>query len=104
MTPRKGRAVDVSIERCYVQAIRRARRFIYVENQFFMGSAYAWLRDSSVKCHNVVPMEIAQKICQNIKDGTPCVMQPTSTCIDIRPLKKIIPDQVSRVRVAPDAL
>lgn len=26
----------------YIQAIRTAQRFIYIENQYFLGSSYAW--------------------------------------------------------------
>jgi len=32
-TTKKGRSVDNSISRAYTDAIRRARRFIYIENQ-----------------------------------------------------------------------
>ena len=37
--------MDTSILRAYTAAIRRAKRFIYIENQYFMGSAYGWLDD-----------------------------------------------------------
>ncbi len=39
--------------------------------QYFAGSAYAWLEDTKVKCHNVVPMELATKICDKIALGKP---------------------------------
>jgi len=26
----------------YIQAIRQAQHFIYIENQYFLGSSYAW--------------------------------------------------------------
>ena len=26
----------------YIQAIRSAQHFIYIENQYFLGSSYAW--------------------------------------------------------------
>ena len=68
-TTKKGRSVDNSIARAYTAAIRRARRFIYVENQYFMGSAYGWLDDQDVHCYNVIPMEITQKICESIDAG-----------------------------------
>jgi len=44
-TTKKGRSVDNSIARAFTAAIRRAKRFIYIENQYFMGSAYGWLDD-----------------------------------------------------------
>lgn len=68
-TTKKGRSVDNSIARAYTAAIRRAERFIYVENQYFMGSAYGWLDDQDVHCYNVIPMEITQKICESIDAG-----------------------------------
>ena len=40
--------IEESISRAYVKLIRTAERFIYVENQYFLGSAYAWHTDSEV--------------------------------------------------------
>jgi len=40
-----GRFVDNSIARCMIQRIRTAHKFIYMENQYFLGSAYAWYGD-----------------------------------------------------------
>lgn len=40
----KGVVVDRSIQNAYVHTIRRARRFLYIENQYFVGSSYAWPR------------------------------------------------------------
>ena len=34
--------VDSSLARAYVQMIRNAEHFIYIENQYFFGSAYCW--------------------------------------------------------------
>ena len=65
-TTKKGRSVENSIARAYIAAIRKARNFIYIENQYFMGSAYGWLDDQDVHCYNVIPMEITQKICDSI--------------------------------------
>ena len=68
-TTKKGRGVDNSIMRAYTEAIRRAKRFIYIENQYFMGSAHAWLDEQDVHCYNVIPMEITQQICEAITEG-----------------------------------
>uniref|UniRef100_A0A0E0JUS7 phospholipase D n=1 Tax=Oryza punctata TaxID=4537 RepID=A0A0E0JUS7_ORYPU len=38
----KNVAVEQSIHTAYVRAIRSAKRFIYIENQFFIGSSFAW--------------------------------------------------------------
>lgn len=36
------------MQEAYVHAIRRARRFIYIENQYFLGSSHAWIEDKGV--------------------------------------------------------
>lgn len=38
----KDLVIDKSIETAYVQAIRSAQHFIYIENQYFIGSSFAW--------------------------------------------------------------
>ncbi|KAF7842745.1 phospholipase D delta-like [Senna tora] len=38
----KNLKVDKSIHAAYVHAIRSAQRFIYIENQYFLGSSYHW--------------------------------------------------------------
>ena len=47
--------------------IRQAEHFIYIETQFFLGSAYAWLQDNDTDCHHSIPFEITQKIIEKIK-------------------------------------
>jgi hypothetical protein len=42
LTTHKGRRVETSIARAYVHAIRRAQRFVYVENQYWLGSSHLW--------------------------------------------------------------
>jgi phosphatidylserine/phosphatidylglycerophosphate/cardiolipin synthase-like enzyme len=42
LTTHKGRRVETSIARAYSHAIRRAQRFVYVENQYFLGSSHLW--------------------------------------------------------------
>jgi hypothetical protein len=39
---RKNLVIDKSIHTAYVRAIRSAQHFIYIENQYFLGSSYAW--------------------------------------------------------------
>ena len=46
---KKSRVIEESINRAYVKLIRTAERFIYIENQYFLGSAYAWPMDSEVQ-------------------------------------------------------
>jgi hypothetical protein len=38
----KSLVIDNSIQTAYIQAIRSAQHFIYIENQYFLGSSYAW--------------------------------------------------------------
>lgn len=38
----KTLVIDMSIQTAYIQAIRSAQHFIYIENQYFLGSSYAW--------------------------------------------------------------
>uniref|UniRef100_A0A803N5L2 Reverse transcriptase zinc-binding domain-containing protein n=1 Tax=Chenopodium quinoa TaxID=63459 RepID=A0A803N5L2_CHEQI len=38
----KNLMIDKSIKTTYIEAIRSAQHFIYIENQYFLGSSYAW--------------------------------------------------------------
>lgn len=38
----KNVLIDMSIHIAYVKAIRAAQKFIYIENQYFLGSSYNW--------------------------------------------------------------
>jgi len=58
--------VDNSIQRHYVEAIRKAKRFIYIENQYFMGSSKYWLHNRNTGCVNLIPYEIAKRIADSI--------------------------------------
>jgi hypothetical protein len=51
----------------YIHHIRRAERFIYIENQYFLGSCYMWPEDRNVNCSHTVPAELAAKICGKIR-------------------------------------
>ncbi|MCL4155200.1 UNVERIFIED_CONTAM: hypothetical protein GTU68_019080 [Idotea baltica] len=63
---RKGRLYDNSIQRAYVHHIRRAKNFLYIENQYFLGSSHGWLIQEA-KCPNLIPAEIAVRIINAIK-------------------------------------
>merc|ERR1712110_277296 len=56
LNSKKGRLVDDSILQAYVQLIRNAENFIYIENQYFMGSAFAWLSESDTNCRHIIPV------------------------------------------------
>ena len=61
--------VEKSIQLAYIHQIRRAKHFLYIENQYFLGSAQAWLdnKGSDIQCNNLIPVEIAEKIVASIK-------------------------------------
>jgi phospholipase D1/2 len=40
--------IDMSIHTAYVKAIRSAQHFIYIENQYFIGSSYNWNSNKDV--------------------------------------------------------
>ncbi|KAG5525846.1 hypothetical protein RHGRI_032216 [Rhododendron griersonianum] len=78
----KNLQVDKSIHTAYVNAIRSAQHFIYIENQYFLGSSYCWPSYKNAggqnaelptsfnypECcaDNLIPMELALKIASKI--------------------------------------
>ena len=64
-----GHMIDNSIERSYVRQIRSAQQFIYIENQYFLGSAFSWLKERDTLTHHIIPMELTQKIISKIYAG-----------------------------------
>nr|GME10514.1 phospholipase D delta-like [Ipomoea batatas] len=68
----KNLAVDKSIETAYIQAIRSAQNFIYIENQYFLGSSYAWPSyedavHNTLGADHLIPMELAMKVVSKIR-------------------------------------
>ncbi|KAJ6837733.1 uncharacterized protein M6B38_323420 [Iris pallida] len=57
----------MSIHTAYVKAIRAAQHFIYIENQYFLGSSYNWESNKDLGANNLIPIEIALKIANKIK-------------------------------------
>ena len=64
-----GRWVENSIQQCMIRQIRNAQRYIYMENQYFLGSAYAWKDDCGTLSHHLIPSEITQRIIKKIESG-----------------------------------
>eukprot|EP00096_Caligus_rogercresseyi_P003408 TRINITY_DN1636_c0_g1_i1.p1 TRINITY_DN1636_c0_g1~~TRINITY_DN1636_c0_g1_i1.p1 ORF type:complete len:786 (+),score=221.15 TRINITY_DN1636_c0_g1_i1:88-2445(+) len=62
-----GRLVENSILRNMVIQIRQAKRFLYFENQYFLGSSYSWLQDRETLSPHVIPREIVAKIEEKIR-------------------------------------
>uniref|UniRef100_A0A452ZS82 phospholipase D n=1 Tax=Aegilops tauschii subsp. strangulata TaxID=200361 RepID=A0A452ZS82_AEGTS len=70
----KDHVIERSIQDAYIHAIRRARDFIYIENQYFLGSSYAWRRDDGVTVEDInalhlIPKELSLKIVSKIEAG-----------------------------------
>lgn len=63
----KNLVIDKSIQTAYIQAIRSAQHFIYIENQYFIGSSYAWPSYKDAGADNLIPMELALKITSKIR-------------------------------------
>ncbi|KMT00170.1 hypothetical protein BVRB_1g019880 [Beta vulgaris subsp. vulgaris] len=63
----KNVLIDMSIHTAYVKAIRAAQHYIYIENQYFIGSSYNWNGNRDLGADNLIPMEIALKISEKIK-------------------------------------
>ncbi|KAI5581971.1 hypothetical protein BDE02_07G053800 [Populus trichocarpa] len=63
----KDLVVDKSIQTAYIRAIRSAQHFIYIENQYFLGSSYAWPSYNDAGADNLIPMELALKIASKIR-------------------------------------
>ncbi|XVF35897.1 hypothetical protein REPUB_Repub19eG0011200 [Reevesia pubescens] len=62
----KNLVIDKSIQTAYIQAIRSAQHFIYIENQYFIGSSYGWPAYKEAGAENLIPMELALKIASKI--------------------------------------
>lgn len=64
-----GTLIDNSIQRAYINLIRTAEAFIYIENQYFMGSSYNWSKEKDTLSNNLIPKEITEKIVSKIQAG-----------------------------------
>ncbi|KAK2392140.1 phospholipase D alpha [Trifolium repens] len=69
----KDNIIDRSIQDTYINAIRRAKNFIYIENQYFLGSSYGW-KSSDIKVEDIgalhlIPKELSLKIVSKIEAG-----------------------------------
>ena len=66
-----GRMVENSIHNCMIRQIRKAKNYIYMENQYFLGSAFSWLGDRNTLSNHLVPRELTEKIIEKISNGEP---------------------------------
>ncbi|XP_022730216.1 phospholipase D alpha 1-like [Durio zibethinus] len=69
----KDHVIDRSIQDAYINAIRRAKNFIYIENQYFVGSSFSWnsndLKVQEVGALHLIPKELSLKIVSKIEAG-----------------------------------
>mmetsp|Transcript_11188 Transcript_11188/g.28203 ORF Transcript_11188/g.28203 Transcript_11188/m.28203 type:complete len:665 (-) Transcript_11188:168-2162(-) len=66
--------VERTIQDGYIHHIRRAKRFIYIENQYFIGSSHMWDTHAAPKADNLIPLELVNKIVHKISKDEPfCV-------------------------------
>ncbi|KAL5199426.1 hypothetical protein ABZP36_020629 [Zizania latifolia] len=70
----KNNVIDRSIQDAYIHAIRRAKNFIYIENQYFIGSSFGWRRPDgkdpeNVEAVHLIPRELSFKIVSKIEAG-----------------------------------
>ncbi|KAI3816963.1 hypothetical protein L1987_10748 [Smallanthus sonchifolius] len=63
----KNLVIDRSIQKACIQAIRSAKNFIYIENQYFLGSSYAWNSYKDAGADHLIPVELALKIAGKIR-------------------------------------
>ncbi|KAI4380658.1 hypothetical protein MLD38_006825 [Melastoma candidum] len=65
--------IERSIHDGYINAIRRAKSFIYIENQYFQGSSFSWTsngpKENEVGATNLIPKELSLKIVSKIENG-----------------------------------
>ncbi|KAK8962401.1 Phospholipase D alpha 1 [Platanthera guangdongensis] len=70
----KDNVIDRSIQDAYINAIRRAKSFIYIENQYFLGSSFGWKEGDDVRTEEIgalhlIPKELSLKIASKIESG-----------------------------------
>eukprot|EP00915_Cephaloidophora_sp_WS-2016_P007919 GHVH01010949.1.p1 GENE.GHVH01010949.1~~GHVH01010949.1.p1 ORF type:complete len:606 (+),score=88.45 GHVH01010949.1:960-2777(+) len=63
------RVVDHSIQNAYIYQISRAKRFIYFENQYWVGSSFSWLDCKKAPSHHRIPDTVVRTICERIDEG-----------------------------------
>ncbi|CAL4983199.1 unnamed protein product [Urochloa decumbens] len=71
----KDHVIERSIQDAYIHAIRRAKRFIYIDNQYFLGSSFGWKPDDvtpgNINALHLIPRELSLKIVSKIEAGEP---------------------------------
>lgn len=55
-TSKKGREVDSSVHTALVYNIRKAKHYVYIETQYFVGNCNMWKSNNDAKCGNLVSL------------------------------------------------
>ncbi|GJU54931.1 phospholipase D alpha 1 [Tanacetum coccineum] len=67
----KDNIIDRSIQDAYIQAIRKAKNFIFIENQYFLRSSFVWksndININEIGAWHLIPKELSLKIVSKIK-------------------------------------
>ncbi|KAH7287651.1 hypothetical protein KP509_32G067700 [Ceratopteris richardii] len=69
LVPGKDHTIERSIQDAYISAIRRARNFVYIENQYFIGGGSGWSTHNNEGAFQLVPTELTMKIVRKIEQG-----------------------------------
>lgn len=64
-------AHENSIAQAYEKGIKQAERFLYIENQYFIGSGSQWGNEKYDACQNRVPELLVERIVERRKAGAP---------------------------------
>jgi len=67
----KDLKIDNSLHRALVHHIRNAQHFVYLETEHFIGSSHLWSEEKASGANNLVPGEIAAKICAKVAAEQP---------------------------------
>ena len=69
----KDQIIDRSIQDAYINAIQMAKNFIYIENQYFLGSSYGWkpegVKPEEIGALHLILKELSLKIVSKIEAG-----------------------------------
>ncbi|XP_073317041.1 phospholipase D alpha 1-like [Primulina huaijiensis] len=69
----KDNIIDRSIQDAYIHSIRRAKDFIYIENQYFLGGCFGWdshdIKVEDIGALHLIPKELSLKIVSKIEAG-----------------------------------
>ena len=63
--------IESDCHRAWVYAIEKSRRFLFIENQYFMGSSELWSEKPDAGASNMIPATIVKRIQRAIRQNDP---------------------------------